>query len=58
MAIIIHLLKILTQKFKYVYECYVKMKINELELQRTLNLHCLTLFRVYKFNEKKLIGEY
>lgn len=34
------------------------MKLNELELEKLLNMHCLNLFRVHKFNEKRLINEY
>ena len=55
---IIYLLVILKNKFTYVYECYAKMKLNELELEKIINNHCMNLFRVHKFNEKKLINEY
>lgn len=58
MGIIFYLLLILQRKFKFVYECYAKLKSNELELQRVLNAFCLHMFRVYKFNEKKLISTY
>lgn len=57
-GLIIYLLVVLNARFKFVYECYAKLKHNEIELQKLLNKYCLQLFSVYKFNEKKLISVY
>jgi hypothetical protein len=55
---IMYLLAVLNSRFKFVYECYAKLKRNEIELHQVLNNYCLQLFSVHKFNEKKLISVY
>lgn len=58
MVIIILLLIILSRKFRYIYDCYANMKMPEIDLQIALGTHCIQLFKIFKFNENKLIEEF